>query len=156
MTWNALATASMNTTDRGDGNDAHPVIVTATDTFSAVASKTIYITVTPNAAPKFRETSVSGNIITSYVANVSESNSAGEITKIYFSDAESDTITITSQSHASGDFNIVKYSTYVAVNQVTSSLNFGSSLICIFKPVSSLGTLCRFKNTMELYFTKYL
>jgi len=124
MTWNALATASMNTTDRGDGNDAHPVIVTATDTFAAVASKTIYITVTPNAAPKFRETSVSGNIITSYAANVSESNGAGEITKIYFSDAESDTITITSQSHASGDFNIVKYSTYVAVNQVTSSLNY--------------------------------
>ena len=126
MSWNTLATASMNTDNRGDGTLAHPVIVRATDSFNGATNKTIYITVTPNETPVFRETSVAGNIITSYSTTRDESATAGEITKIYFSDAEGDTITIHSSSHASGHFSLVKYSNYVQLNQVTSSLDYES------------------------------
>ena len=124
MTLNALATASFNTNDRGDGTLAHPVIVSATDTFNATTNKTIYIRVTPNEAPVFRETSTGGSIITSFTTSRNENASTGEVTKIYFTDAESDTITIESSSIPGNHFSITKYGTYVSIAQATASLDY--------------------------------
>lgn len=124
MTLNALATASFNTTDRGDGTLAHPIVVTATDTFNASVSKTIYVRVTPNAAPVFREVSTGGSIISSFTTSRNENASTGEVTKIYFTDAESDTITIESSSIPGDHFTITKYATYVSIAQATASLDY--------------------------------
>ena len=124
MSWNTLATASMNTDNRGDGTLAHPVIVRATDSFNGATNKTIYIRVTPNETPVFRETSVAGNIITSYAATRDESATAGEITKIYFSDAESDTITIHSSSIPGNHFTVARTGSYVSLRQATGSLDY--------------------------------
>lgn len=125
MTLTTIATASMNTEDRGDGENAHPIILRATDTFGASVNKTIYLTVTPNAAPVWRLTGPTGNIITNgFSSSRNENASAGEVAKLYFTDAESDTITITSSSDATGHFSLVKYSNYVALNQVTASLDY--------------------------------
>lgn len=124
ITLNSLASASFNTDNRGDGVLAHPIIVSATDTFNATTNKTIYIRVTPNAAPVFRETSTGGSIITSFSTTRNENASSGELTKIYFTDAESDTITIQSSSIPGNHFSITKYATYVSVAQATSSLDY--------------------------------
>jgi len=124
MSWNTLATASMNTDNRGDGTLAHPVIVRATDSFNGATNKTIYIRVTPNETPVFRETSVAGNIITSYSTTRNESATAGEITKIYFSDAESDSITIHSSSIPGNHFSVARTGSYVSLRQVTGSLDY--------------------------------
>lgn len=122
---NTLPTATaFNTDDRGDGTLAHPIVVKATDTIGASSTKTIYIRVTPNAAPIFRENSVSGNQITSFSTSRNENASSGEVTKIYFTDTESDSVTINSGSDPNGHFSITKYSTYVAINQVTASLDY--------------------------------
>ena len=117
-------TEAFNTDDRGDGTDAHPVIIKATDTVGGSSTKTIYINVTTNTAPIFRETSVAGNEITSFTTSRNENASAGLISRIYFTDAESDTITITSQSDAGGHFSFTKYATYVDLRQVTASLDY--------------------------------
>lgn len=119
-------TEAFNTDDRGDGTDAHPVVIKATDSVGGTATKTIYINVTTNTAPIFRETSISGNEITSYTTSRNENSSAGLITRIYFTDAESDAITITSASDAGGHFSFTKYSTYVELRQVTASLDYES------------------------------
>lgn len=124
MSWNTLATASMNTDNRGDGTLAHPVIVRATDSFNGATNKTIYIRVTPNETPVFRETSVAGNIITSYSTTRNESATPGEITKIYFSDAESDTITIHSSSIPGNHFSVARTGSYISLRQVTGSLDY--------------------------------
>jgi len=116
--------AAFNTANRGDDTLAHPVIVRATDTIGAFTLKTIYVTVTANAAPQFRETSVGGNVISSFSVSRNENASAGEITKIYFTDTETDTITITSGSDSGALFSIVKSATYVTINQVTGSLDY--------------------------------
>ena len=124
MSWNTLATASMNTDNRGDGTLAHPVIVRATDSFNGATNKTIYIRVTPNETPVFRETSVAGNIITSYSTTRNESAAPGEITKIYFSDAESDAITIHSSSIPGNHFSVARTGSYISLRQVTGSLDY--------------------------------
>ena len=124
LTLNALATASFNTANRGDDVLAHPIIVSATDTFNATTNKTIYIRVVPNQAPVFRETSTGGSIITSFTANRNENASTGEVTKIYFTDAESDAITIQSSSIPGNHFTITKSSTYVSIAQATASLDY--------------------------------
>ena len=124
MSLNTLATASMNTDNRGDGELAHPVIVTATDTFNGTTSKTIYVRIDPNTAPVFRQSSVGGSIITSFTTARNENATPGEVTKIYFTDVDSDAITITSSSIAGDDFSITKYATYVSIAQVTASLDF--------------------------------
>ena len=124
LTLNSLASASFNTVNRGDDVLAHPIIVSATDTFNATTNKTIYIRVTPNAAPVFRETSTGGSIITSFSTTRNENASSGELTKIYFTDTESDTITIQSSSIPGNHFSITKYATYVSVAQATSSLDY--------------------------------
>ena len=124
MSWNTLATASMNTDNRGDGTLAHPVIVRATDSFNGATNKTIYIRVTPNETPVFRETSVAGNIITSYSTTRNESATPGEITKIYFSDTEGDTITIVSSSIPGNHFSVARTGSYISLRQVTGSLDY--------------------------------
>ena len=124
MTLNTLATGSMNTVDRGDGTDAHPIILRVVDSFGTAATKTIYLTVTLNSAPQFRETSVSGNVITSFTTARNENAAAEEVTKIYFTDADSDAITITSQSDANNHFIITKTGSYVRLLQNTASLDY--------------------------------
>jgi len=124
---NVLPTATnFNTDNRGDGTLAHPVVIKATDSFNTSATKTIYIRVTPNAAPLFRHPNVGSNSISSFSVSRNENASNGEVTKIYFTDAESDSITINSGSDPNGHFSIVKYSNYVAINQVTASLDYES------------------------------
>ena len=124
---NVLPTATaFNTDDRGDGTLAHPVIVKATDTVGASSTKTIYIRVTPNEAPVFRHPNVGSNAISSYSVSRNENASAGEVTKIYFTDTEGDNITINSGSDLNGHFSITKSSNYVSITQVTASLDYES------------------------------
>ena len=124
MTLNVLATGSMNTVDRGDGTDAHPIILRAVDTFGAAVTKTIYLNVTLNQAPVFRQDSVAGNIITAFSSSRNESATSGEVTKIYFTDPESDAITITSQSDANNHFIFQRTGSYVRLLQNTASLDY--------------------------------
>tara|TARA_B110000977_G_scaffold149654_1_gene189708 strand:+ start:4660 stop:9021 length:4362 start_codon:yes stop_codon:yes gene_type:complete len=115
--------ALFNTVDRGDGELAHPVDVVITDTFGTQTTKTFYFKAAINTAPVFRQTSTSGTVITSFTANRNENASAGVVGNIYFTDAESDSITINSSS-VHEHFNIVKYPTYVQINQLTASLDY--------------------------------
>ena len=127
VTLNAVPTTeTFNTVDRGDGTNAHEVQVQVTDTFGATATTSIFIDVTANSAPVFRQTSIAGSIITSFTANRNENEGATEVGKIYFTDTNSDTITIRSASEANGHFSLTKYSNYVQIDQVTSSLDFES------------------------------
>ena len=71
----------------------------ATDTFGGSTNKTIHIRVTPNTTPKFREGSASGTVITSVTSSFNENSSNNTLVKrVYFTDDESDSITITSSS----------------------------------------------------------
>ena len=123
ITLNTKSTSSINT-DNTPGSGSHPFLVEAVDTFSGVGSKTIYIRVTPNTAPKWRQTSTGGSVVTSFTQSLNE-NSVAENNKvrIYFTDDESDTITIGSGSVPTG-FTITKGSTYVQLNQTTASLDY--------------------------------
>ena len=126
VTLNALAESSSFNTDLVGGSHGHTFTATATDTFNATVEKDITIFVTPNAAPIFRETSVGGNQITSVTANLNE-NSADDtlVKRVFFTDAESDTITIDSSSVSPANhFSITKYSTYVDIRQNTGSLDY--------------------------------
>ena len=124
---NQLPSATaFNTTDRGDGVLAHPVIIKATDTVGASTTKTIYIRVTPNQSPVFRHPNVGSNAVSSYSVSRNENASAEEVTKIYFTDTESDSITINSGSDLNGHFNITKSSNFVSITQVTASLDYES------------------------------
>jgi hypothetical protein len=119
------ATAStFNTVDRGDGTLAHPVQIKVIDSIGASATKTIYVHVTPNEAPKFRHPNLGSNIISSYSVSRNENATSNEVTKIYFTDAESDNITINSGSDASGHFDILLFSNYVSIRQITASLDY--------------------------------
>ena len=113
-----------NTVDRGDGQNAHLVPVKATDSFGASINQNLYVDVTANSAPVFRETSVGGNVITSFTTSRNENASTGEVVKIYFTDTNSDAITITSSSVPGNHFSITKSSTYVSIAQTTASLDF--------------------------------
>lgn len=124
ITLNVIPTeANFNTVDRGDGTLAHSIDIVVTDAFGTSTTRTFYFTVTANSAPVFRQTSVAGSIISSFTSNRNENASSGEVTKIYFTDAESDTITIESSSIPS-EFSVVKYGTYVQINQETGSLDY--------------------------------
>ena len=123
ITLNTKSTASLNT-DNTPGSGSHPFLVEAVDTFAGVGSKTIYIRVTPNTAPKWRQTSVGGSVITQFTHSLNEnSTAANNKVRLYFTDDESDTITIGSGSVPSG-FTITKASTYIQLNQTTSSLDY--------------------------------
>ena len=121
---NTKSTASLNT-DSTPGSGSHPIQVEAVDTFGGVGSKTIYIRVTPNTAPKWRQTSVGGSIITNFTHSLNENSTAGNNkVRVYFTDEESDTITINSGSVNMNGFTFTKYGTYVQLNQTTASLDF--------------------------------
>ncbi len=125
MTINALAESSSFNTDLVGGEHGHKVEVTATDTFGTTTEKDIYVIVTPNSTPVFRETSTSGNVITSVTANLNESSTDDTLVKrVYFSDANGDNITIYSSSIDNNHFDVTKYSTYVDIRQNTSSLDY--------------------------------
>jgi hypothetical protein len=125
MTLNALAESSSFNTDLVSGVHGHKVEVTATDSFGTTTEKDIYVIVTPNSTPVFRETSTSGNIITSVTANLNENSTNDTLVKrIYFTDANGDSITIYSSSIDNNHFDITKYSTYVDIRQNTGSLDY--------------------------------
>jgi hypothetical protein len=125
MTLNALAESSSFNTDLVGGVRGHKVEVTATDSFGTTTEKDIYVIVTPNSTPVFRETSTSGNVITSVTANLNESSTDDTLVKrIYFTDSNGDNITIYSSSIDNNHFDVTKYSTYVDIRQNTSSLDY--------------------------------
>jgi hypothetical protein len=125
MTLNALAESSSFNTDLVSGVHGHKVEVTATDSFGTTTEKDIYVIVTPNSTPVFRETSISGNIITSVTANLNENSTNDTLVKrIYFTDTNGDSITIYSSSIDNNHFDITKYSTYVDIRQNTGSLDY--------------------------------
>ena len=125
MTLNALAESSSFNTDLVGGVHGHKVEVTVTDSFGTTTEKDIYVIVTPNSTPVFRETSTSGNVITSVTANLNESSTDDTLVKrVYFSDANGDDITIYSSSIDNNHFDVTKYSTYVDIRQNTGSLDY--------------------------------
>jgi len=94
ITVNGHTTASLNTTNRGDGTLTHPFLVAINDGF-VTSSATVFIRVTPNTAPKFRTTSAAGSIVTAQTGSVNENTTNGTTVLTFFvSDSESDTITI--------------------------------------------------------------
>ena len=127
ITLNTESTESMNT-DNTPGSGSHPFPVEAVDTFNGVGSRTLYIRVNPNTAPKWRQTSVSGTVITVFTQSLNEDSTAGNNkARVFFSDDESDTITIGTGSlsaNFSSKFSLDIESTYVQLNQTTASLDF--------------------------------
>ena len=130
LTLNAQATSASFNTDLVGGSHGHTFTATATDTFNATVEKDITIFVTPNAAPVFRETGISGNIITNVTVSRNENAGTTLAKRIYFTDAESDAITIESSSISPAEgathFTVVKYSNYVDITQATASLDYES------------------------------
>ena len=133
LTLNALAESSSFNTDLVGGVHGHTFTATATDTFNSTVEKDITVFVTPNSTPVFRETSTSGNIITSVTSNLNESSADDTLVKrVYFTDANGDTITIHSSSVDNNHFDITKYSTYVDIRQNTGSLDYESQTTYTF------------------------
>ena len=125
VTLNALPTSASFNTDLVGGSHGHTFIAKSTDTFNASIEKNITIFVTPNSTPVFRETSVSGNIITSVSSNLNESSADDTLVKrVFFTDANGDNITIHSSSIDGNHFEVIKSSTYVDILQNTGSLNY--------------------------------
>lgn len=123
ITLNTKSTKSMNT-DSTPGSGSHPFLVEAVDTFNGVGSQTIYIHVNPNTAPVWRQTSTNGTEITSYTQSLNENSTSGSNkVRVYFTDAQSDTITIGTGSIPS-EFSLTIGATYVQLNQVTASLDY--------------------------------
>ena len=124
ITARTRTTSSINTDTSLIAAGAHPFLIKATDTFNGSTNKTIHLRVTPNTSPKFREGSTGGNVITSVTSNLNENSPADTTVKrIYFTDAESDNITITTSSidaHFKADIK----ATYVDIIQVTESLDY--------------------------------
>ncbi len=129
ITTNTSTSASMNTTNRGDGQLAHPFLVEVSDTITTSAA-TVFIRVTPNTAPNFRTTSIGGSIITSNTGSVNENTTSGTTILTFFvTDEESDTITISplSQSAAtrfSSSFSDVAGGKQVVLKTATGSFDF--------------------------------
>ena len=125
ITLNTLATsASFNTDLVSAGVHGHSVIVTATDTFNSGSEKEIFIIVTPNSAPVFRESSTSGNVITQASSFVSESAENGTLVKtLYFTDPDTDNITIQVGDIVDDAFNVSVSSDSLTITVNTSSLN---------------------------------
>ena len=125
VTLNALPTSASFNTDLVGGSHGHTFIAKSTDTFNASIEKNITIFVTPNSTPVFRETSVSGNIITSVSSNLNESSADDTLIKrVFFTDANGDNITIHSSSIDGNHFEVIKSPTYVDILQNTGSLNY--------------------------------
>jgi hypothetical protein len=125
LTLNALAESSSFNTDLVGGVHGHTFTATATDTFNATIEKDITIFVTPNESPKFREGSTGGNVITSVTSNLNENSTNNTLVKrVFFTDAEGDTITITTSSIDNNHFDVTVYGTYLDIRQNTGSLDY--------------------------------
>lgn len=125
ITANALVTSSINT-DTSQGYSASLFPITVTDTFGSEVDGNVYIRVIANQAPVFREDSVSGNIISSFTSSLNENSTSGSKAQIYYTDAESDTITIETGSGVlpSGSFELQISGTFVRLVQTTGSLDY--------------------------------
>lgn len=120
---------SINTsTDPITSVASHPINIEVEDTFGGTTTGTIFIRVIPNTAPKFRQTSVGGTIITNFTASLNENSTAGtNKAEVFFTDDESDTITINTGSLSSNftdAFSLTIGGTSVQLNQITASLDF--------------------------------
>ncbi len=125
LTLNALAESSSFNTDLVGGVHGHTFTATATDTFNATIEKDITIFVTPNESPKFREGSTGGNVITSVTSNLNENSTNNTLVKrVFFTDAEGYTITITTSSIDNNHFDVTVYGTYLDIRQNTGSLDY--------------------------------
>ena len=124
-------TASLNTTNRGDGVLTHPFPVAVSDGF-VTSSATIFIRITPNTAPSFRTTSVGGSIIANQTGSVNENTTLGTtVSTIFLTDAESDTLTISPLSQSA----VTRFSSSIAdvaggkritITTATASFDFES------------------------------
>ena len=96
---NVEATESMNT-DSSQGYDAAPLPIRATDTLGLFTEDTIYIEITPNSPPTFRNGSTGGSVIIGQTdtTNINESSANGVKRTIYYADADGDTVTINTGS----------------------------------------------------------
>ena len=127
---NTSSTASMNTVNRGDGNLAHPFLAKVTDVAGLSTSATIFIRVTPNTAPIFRTTSVSGAQITAQTGSVNENTTNGTTVLTFFvTDTESDTISIaplsqSAHNHFSLSTSNVSGGKQLVLTTATSSFDF--------------------------------
>ena len=126
-------TESMNTTStplsvKSPASQSHVLPVEVEDTFGGVSSADIYIHINPNTAPQWRQTSVGGSVITAFTHSLNENSVAGNNkVRVFFTDAQSDTITIGTGSLTSeftNKFSLDVESTYVQLNQTTSSLDY--------------------------------
>ena len=124
VTANTLLTSSMNTSNASGSNLSHPFLVKVTDGQNNVVNGTIYVYVIPNSAPVFRQTSVGGSIITSFTGSANENSTAGSVIgTIYFTDTNSDSITIETGSIPS-EFQITINASNFVISQVTASLDY--------------------------------
>ena len=138
ITARARTTSSLNTDTSVYAGGAHPFLIKATDTFSGTTNKTIHIRVTPNTAPKFREGSAGGTQITSVASSFNENSSNNSLVKrVYFTDDESDSITLTSTSIDNNHFDIHKYSNYFDIRQNTGSLDYEVQSLYTFAVTAS-------------------
>ncbi len=138
ITARARTTSSLNTDTSVYAGGAHPFLIKATDTFSGTTNKTIHIRVTPNTAPKFREGSAGGTQITSVASSFNENSSNNSLVKrVYFTDDESDSITITSSSIDNEHFDITIYSNYFDIRQNTGSLDYEVQSLYTFSVTAS-------------------
>ena len=119
--------------DNSQGYDAVLFPVRGTDINGATVDKNLYIRIAGNTAPVFRETSIGGNVLsTNFTASLSESSAAGAKSNgtVYFTDINSDTITIQTGSLSTAfnnAFTLTINATNVVLTQTTSSLDYDTN-----------------------------
>ena len=124
VTANTLMTSSMNTSNASGSNLSHPFLVKVTDGQNNVVTGSVYIYVIPNSAPVFRQTSVGGSVITTITASANENSTDGTaLATVYFTDSNSDAITIETGSVPS-EFSLTINSNNVVITQNTASFDY--------------------------------
>ena len=119
--------------DTSQGYDAVLFPVRGTDINGATVDKNLYIRIAGNTAPVFREDGIGGNVLTTnFTASLSESSAAGAKSNgtVYFTDVNSDTITIGTGSLSTAfnnAFTLTVNATNVALTQTTSSLDYDTN-----------------------------
>ena len=100
---NTSTSASFNTTNRGDGELAHPFLIEVSDTITT-SNATVFIRVTPNTAPDFRTTSTAGSVISNQTGSVNENTTDDtQILEFFLTDSEGDTISISPLSQSAAN-----------------------------------------------------
>jgi hypothetical protein len=130
ITLNTMSSASFNT-DSGNhaGGDSHPFLIGVEDGITQ-SNATIYIRVTPNTAPIFRTTSVSGTQIIAQTGSVNENTTSGTtVLTMFTTDTESDTITVSPISQSADNHFSISTSSVVGGKQIllqtaTASFDF--------------------------------